>query len=143
LMGLWAQKPSAFPQRLNGAGRPPIVADKPASPVLEVYLWAVGPPGSGFKFLHQVLALRAFPCVVGRHRECDHRLTCHFVSRRHCAFSVRDGRVWVEDLGSSHGTYLNGEPVEEPRPLNDGDRLDLACLPFEVRLSSRSGQARL
>jgi pSer/pThr/pTyr-binding forkhead associated (FHA) protein len=89
------------------------------------------------------LALRAFPCVIGRHRECDHRLACRFVSRRHCGFSVRGGRVWVEDLGSRNGTRLNGQPVEGPRPLHDGDRLDLACLPFEVRLSSPSGQARL
>jgi pSer/pThr/pTyr-binding forkhead associated (FHA) protein len=81
------------------------------------------------------LALRAFPCVVGRHPECDHWLACPFISRRHCAFSVRDGRVWVEDLGSRHGTRVNGEPVEGRRPLRDGDRLDLGCLPFEVRRS--------
>jgi hypothetical protein len=144
LMGLWAQQPSALPtQGLNGAGRSPIEANKPASPILEVHLWAIGPPGSGFRFLHQVLALRAFPCVVGRHRECDHQLACQFISRRHCAFSVRGGHVWVEDLGSSHGTRLNGQPVEEPRLLHDGDRLELACLPFQVRLSRRSGQARM
>jgi hypothetical protein len=144
LMGLWAQQSSAFQlQRLHGTSGPPIDADKPASPVLEVYLWAVGPPGSGFRFLDQVLALRAFPCVIGRHRQCDYRLACQYISRRHCGFSVRDGKVWVEDLGSSHGTCLNGEPVVAPRRLQDGDRLVLACLPFEVRLSSRRGQARM
>jgi hypothetical protein len=115
--------------------------DRPACPVLEVYLRGVGPAVCGFSFLHQILALRAFPCVVGRHPECDHQLACPVISRRHCAFSVRDGQVWVEDLGSRHGTYLNGQPVEGLRPLHDGDRLDLAYVPFEVRLSAagRSG----
>src|SRR5262249_22159278 len=48
--------------------------------------------------------------------------------------SVRDGRVYVEDLGSRNGTRLNGEPLTGPRPLGDGDRLDLYYLPFQVRL---------
>jgi hypothetical protein len=36
----------------------------------------------------------------------------------------------VEDLGSRNGTFLNREPVHGPRPLAEGDRLDLAGLPF-------------
>jgi pSer/pThr/pTyr-binding forkhead associated (FHA) protein len=127
---------------LDGAGRPPIEAEKQASRVVEVYLCAVDPTRDRFRFLDQILALRAFPCVVGRHRECDHQLDCHFISRRHCAFSMQGGRVWVEDLGSRHGTHLNGHRVEGLRPLQDGDRLDLACLSFQVRLSERSGQTR-
>jgi hypothetical protein len=123
---------------LNGFGRPPRDEDGPASPVLEVYLRSVGPAVCGFTLLHQILALRAFPCVVGRHPECDHQLACPVISRRHCAFSVRGGRVWVEDLGSRHGTRLNGQPVEGLRPLHHRDRLELACLPFEVRLSAQS-----
>jgi hypothetical protein len=126
----------------SSTNRPPIEADNPVSPVLEVYLHRVGPVMSGFTFPHEILALRAFPCVVGRQPECDHQLDCPIISRRHCAFSVRGGRVWVEDLGSRHGTRLNGQPVEGLRPLHDGDRLDLAYVPFKVRLSGRSGKAR-
>jgi predicted component of type VI protein secretion system len=126
---------------LHGAGGPPIQAEKSASPVLIVYLCGVRRGASGSTILHQFLALRSFPCVIGRHPECDHRLSCPLVSRRHCEFSVRGGRVWVEDLGSLHGTRLNGQPVEGLQPLHDGDRLHLACLPFEVRLSGRKSQA--
>ena len=142
LMGLWAEQPSAPPSRdLDGASRPPLKADNPPSGVLEIYLCGVWPAGSEFAFLDRTVALRAFPCVVGRHPECDHQVACPAISRRHCAFLVRGGRVWVEDLGSRHGTHLNGEPVEGLRPLHDGDRLDLAYVPFEVRLSAagRSG----
>jgi hypothetical protein len=97
---------------------------------------------SSFPVLHRILALRAFPCVVGRHPDCDHQLNCPFISRRHCGFSVRGGRVWVEDLGSRHGTRLNGQSVEGRRPLHYGDRLDLACLAFEVRLFAGSGPSQ-
>ena len=143
-MGLWAEQPSAPPSRdLDSAGRPPIGADNPAALVLLIYRSGVGLAGGGFSFPHRILALRAFPCVVGRHPECDHQLACPVISRRHCTFSLRGGRVWVEDLGSRHGTRLNGYPVEGLQPLNDGDRLDLADLPFEVRLSGRSDQVRM
>jgi pSer/pThr/pTyr-binding forkhead associated (FHA) protein len=63
------------------------------------------------------------------------------VSRRHCALSLRDGRVWVEDLGSRNGTRLNGQPLATPRPLEDGDRLEVAHLPFRVRLAEPVGAA--
>jgi CheY-like chemotaxis protein len=76
-----------------------------------------------------------FPFVVGRNPDTDHRINDPMISRRHCAFSVRDGQVWVEDLGSRNGTRLNGEPLTEARPLGDGDRLDLYYLPFQVRLA--------
>ena len=82
-----------------------------------------------------VVVLRRFPCVVGRHSACDHRIPHPSVSRRHCAFHLRDGRVWVEDLGSANGTRLNGEPVGGPRPLTEGDRLELADLSFEAHVS--------
>jgi pSer/pThr/pTyr-binding forkhead associated (FHA) protein len=90
-----------------------------------------------------VFTLCAFPCVLGRHPECEHRLVRGVVSRRHCEFTVRGGQVWVEDLGSRHGTRLNGEPVEGLQRLCDGDRLHLAYLAFTVRLAGRSGHSRI
>ena len=80
------------------------------------------------------VAMARFPCVVGRHSACDHRIKDPRVSRRHCAFFLRDGRAWVEDLGSLNGTRLNGVPLNSACPVADGDRLDLADLPFRVRL---------
>jgi hypothetical protein len=77
-----------------------------------------------------VIAVDQLPCVVGRHAGCDRRIPNPVVSRRHCLFTWRDGRVWVEDLGSLNGTFLNGDPVHGPRPLTDGDRLDIADLSF-------------
>jgi predicted component of type VI protein secretion system len=81
------------------------------------------------------LALTRFPCVLGRHSSCDHCLPDPAISRRHCAFTVCEGRVWVRDLGSLNGTQLNGQPLAGARALSDGDRLDLAHWSFRVLLA--------
>ena len=44
-----------------------------------------------------------------------------FASAEHARIVLRDGRWWLEDCGSRNGTALNGEPVEDPAILADGD----------------------
>jgi CheY-like chemotaxis protein len=88
------------------------------------------------------LLLNQFPCVVGRQPECEGRLDLPYISRRHCRFFLRDSAVWVEDLGSHNGTFLNRERLgAEPRPIQDGDRLDLGFLPIRVGLAEVSQAA--
>jgi len=88
-----------------------------------------------------VLAVSSFPCVLGRGAGCGHRLADPLASRQHCELSLRGGRVWVEDLLSRNGTFLNGERLEGARPLADGDRLDLADCPFLARLAGAAAEA--
>jgi CheY-like chemotaxis protein len=90
--------------------------------------------------LNQSLAITRFPTVVGRSSACECQINHPLISRRHCVFDLRDGEIWVQDLGSLNGTFLNGERVSGPRPIHDGDRLDLTFLPYEVRLP-KSGDA--
>jgi CheY-like chemotaxis protein len=82
-----------------------------------------------------------FPCIVGRHPECNVWLTAPFISRRHCALFEREGQVWVRDLGSRNGTFLNGKPVHEDQPLRDGDRLELYHVAFQVGLHDAAAPA--
>ena len=96
----------------------------------EFYLIQLWADGSGREDPGAAVAIDQFPCVVGRHPGCDRRVNNPVVSRRHCAFWLRDGRAWVKDLGSSNGTRLNGKPLTKARPLAEGDRLDLAGLTF-------------
>jgi pSer/pThr/pTyr-binding forkhead associated (FHA) protein len=43
------------------------------------------------------------------------------VSRRHARFLLRDDNVFLEDLGSTNGTFLNGERITSPQQLRKGD----------------------
>ncbi|MFV1960081.1 MAG: FHA domain-containing protein, partial [Planctomycetota bacterium] len=63
------------------------------------------------------------PILVGRAREADLRLFDERVSRHHARLHEEAGRMVLEDLGSANGTRLNGEPVEGPAALFDGDRI--------------------
>ena len=49
--------------------------------------------------------------VIGRGERCRIRLANPAVSERHAILSVRAEDVWIEDLDSSNGTYLNAQPV--------------------------------
>jgi CheY-like chemotaxis protein len=80
-------------------------------------------------------AIHHFPCTIGRHPECGFHIADPLVSRQHCILTLRQGLVWVEDLGSRNGTRINGEPLEQGCPLHDGDRLDVAHRSFRVRLA--------
>jgi Inner membrane component of T3SS, cytoplasmic domain len=44
-----------------------------------------------------------------------------FASARHVRIEPRRDGVWVSDVGSTNGTFVNGEPVERPRKLEPGD----------------------
>jgi hypothetical protein len=62
--------------------------------------------------------------VVGRDAEVDVRLDGdEFASARHARIELRDGGVWVEDLGSTNGTFVNGAKVTRKRRLRAGDAL--------------------
>ena len=50
--------------------------------------------------------------VIGRARECSLALVDRLVSGRHCRVHLRDARVWVEDLNSSNGTWIDGAPLK-------------------------------
>lgn len=64
------------------------------------------------------------PCVLGRSAEADVRLSAPGISRRHCRIDYRDGACWIEDLGSTNKTRVNGKAVEAVE-LSDGDQVRL------------------
>jgi transcriptional regulator with GAF, ATPase, and Fis domain len=87
-------------------------------------------------------------CVVGRSSEADLQLIDAGASREHCRFEVVDGRVYLEDLGSQNGTFVNGEPLAARTALAPGDEIavgdSLLVLDGDWEmLAAKYGDARL
>jgi hypothetical protein len=62
--------------------------------------------------------------ILGRGTDCDLRLVDPGVSRHHAELRVEDGQVVLVDLGSTNGTFVNGEPVRRVT-LTDGTQVTL------------------
>ncbi len=76
----------------------------------------------------------AVPTVVGRDAGCAIRLDRdEFASARHARIEPRQNGVWVDDLGSTNGTYVNGARVESARLLRAGDVLRIGETELEVQ----------
>ena len=80
------------------------------------------------KFLR--LAPRA---TIGRARDCDLVLDDARVSRHHAALVVRRGELWIEDLGSTNGTSVEGELVRV-RPIAPGEEVRFGGQPVRFWL---------
>jgi hypothetical protein len=64
--------------------------------------------------------------VLGRSRDCEVRLPDVDTSRRHAKIVCSGGRFVLHDLGSTNGTFVNGERIGE-RELAPGDRLQIGA----------------
>ncbi len=78
-----------------------------------------------------------FPCgefMFGRGEECHVRPNSDWVSRQHCLLRVTGEGVHLRDLGSRNGTLVNGARLKGERRLENGDRLQVGPLVFELEL---------
>jgi hypothetical protein len=65
------------------------------------------------------------PSILGRSRDADVFLHDGEVSRRHARFETNGGLVYLEDLQSSNGTFLNGRRITEAIEIRAGDEIDV------------------
>lgn len=70
--------------------------------------------------------------TLGRAAGCGVRVEDAYTSNIHARLFRRDGTLWVEDLGSTNGTWVNAERVEQPMKLSRGDLLQVGGTVFEV-----------
>jgi pSer/pThr/pTyr-binding forkhead associated (FHA) protein len=69
--------------------------------------------------------------VIGRDPGCDIVVAGAHVSRRHAELSIRSGKLWVKDLGSSNGSFVNGKRHDEIA-LKNGDEVKFDAMTFKI-----------
>jgi pSer/pThr/pTyr-binding forkhead associated (FHA) protein len=102
---------------------PPTV---PVQRTVHLRLVDEGKPRTGGPNDLNALLVENVPLVVGRSREAELQVRDRQVSARHCTLAIEagDGPVKITDLGSTNGTYVDGERVTEAT-LQDGQVLRL------------------
>jgi EAL domain-containing protein (putative c-di-GMP-specific phosphodiesterase class I) len=93
-----------------------------------------GPTASGDAI--QTVPIDDSPFVVGRGNGISLRLQYRTVSGNHAALWIEDGRLMVRDLGSTNGTYVNGQRIDRPMRISEEDLVHFAEAPFRVRCQS-------
>jgi hypothetical protein len=95
--------------------------------VAEVQLVIVEGPNTGRDFD------LAGSLIVGRGEDAGIVIDDDEASRRHASLSSTGDSVLVQDLGSTNGTFVNGERISSPEPARGGDRIRIGNTVFEVR----------
>lgn len=72
--------------------------------------------------------------IIGRGADCNLRIAANSISRHHCKISITPREVYVRDLGSSNGTYVEGKRIEpnEDVLVASGAKLTLGGVKFRV-----------
>jgi pSer/pThr/pTyr-binding forkhead associated (FHA) protein len=65
--------------------------------------------------------------VVGRHPDCDININDPEISRNHFTLTKKNDEYWIEDLGSTNGTVVNGRPAPKLYYLRDNCRINLGA----------------
>ena len=77
----------------------------------------------------------SLPVAIGRGGQNDVPLEGdEFASAQHARFESRRDGLWVEDIGSTNGTFVNGARVTTPRRLSKGDVVRVGQTDFTVEL---------
>ena len=99
-------------------------AAAPATPTVVVH----GPDGARPRTMKL-----AATTTVGRAPECEIRLDDTYVSQQHARIFGKSEKWYVEDLGSTNGTYVNDQKLAAPAQVEPGDRIRIGTTVLELR----------
>jgi pSer/pThr/pTyr-binding forkhead associated (FHA) protein len=98
----------------------------------------------------QPVVISRFPFLISKTDEVfarykqEHPEQVNYLSRRHAHIFIKGGDPWIEDLGSTNGTFVNGTRLEEHAvPLREGDVLAIGGHHFVYRISLQRDVATL
>lgn len=78
--------------------------------------------------------------IIGRRPESDLQIVSQCVSARHAEILQIGPHLFIRDLGSTNGTYLNRQQVKQPTPISIGDHIEIANVEFRVEFRNGSSQ---
>jgi|YelNatPaOPRAMG01_1025707.scaffolds.fasta_scaffold70083_2 pSer/pThr/pTyr-binding forkhead associated (FHA) protein len=79
--------------------------------------------------------------LIGREEGCEIRIIDERISRKHCLIRLGEENASLTDLGSTNGTFRNGELVEDEIIIENRDKLNLGeAVVYKVRTCRRSGK---
>lgn len=132
IWAVWSdvRPPTATPARPSPPAPPPAAASSvsTAQPMGAARLKVVEPPdrkGQVFDVTDET--------KIGRASSCDIALADDsYVSQLHARLYRREGTLFIEDLGSTNGTFLNRKKLSGPVSLRRGDRIQIGRTVMEV-----------
>ncbi|MEE8722585.1 MAG: FHA domain-containing protein [Eggerthellaceae bacterium] len=87
----------------------------------------------GPKELRGVSIVVRGPIIVGRSPSADIVIGAGYVSARHARFSLMGQNLFVEDLNSTNGTYVNNQRINGPTALRSNDVVSVGDVSIRVR----------
>jgi EAL domain-containing protein (putative c-di-GMP-specific phosphodiesterase class I) len=78
----------------------------------------------------------ALPFLIGRQADASLSIPSATVSRKHAELTLCDGLLYLRDLGSTNGTFVNGTRVNQTCPINHGDLLQFGQVVFRMTQQS-------
>lgn len=81
------------------------------------------------------------PTVIGRGKEANLKVPLALVSRAHCEIRERGGRLFIRDLGSLNGTFVNNYKITTEQPLLPGELVTVGTVTFRAEYEMNPTQA--
>lgn len=81
-------------------------------------------------------AMKRARFLIGRRQGCDVRIPVASVSREHCELRIEDGKLIARDMGSSNGTYINRQRIQEQQ-VSAGDLIAVGPAVFVAQIEGK------
>ncbi len=81
-----------------------------------------------------IIPMDPLPFTIGRHADNHLIISAKSVSRNHAEVFIKESGLWIRDLGSKNGTYVNRQRIGHPTPLHAADVVHFGTVEFRIGL---------